>query len=345
MIIAKENNCKLVENGKIKGSEIDFLLIRPTIIKEDQKGNIFIYDSQEKSITKLNNEMNFVKKFGRKGKGPGEFLRINLLELDEKGCVYIYDSGNMRLTVFDNDGNYLRSSNEKKYIKKIEFVKHKIVFETLESGAITKDGIATSKLYVSDKDLGNRILIDSVSYKTDTQISKPVETNLPLPYAGVFIWTSDRKSKIFTCISNENKIETIDLLGKNIHTQELELEKARVKQSDKEKFLSSLGFYDGNNFSNSIPKQLGRMIKFPEYKEYILGLSYFNHVLILQSNSSKQNQLFWVATSKDQTLCSFSLDLTSPDYLLSYSNNGLFLIEYDKEGLPQITKYLFSINK
>jgi DNA-binding beta-propeller fold protein YncE len=55
---------------------------------------------------KLDKSGKFVKTWGSRGSGPGEFDMPNSVATDAAGNVYVADLGNRRIQVFDNDGNF-----------------------------------------------------------------------------------------------------------------------------------------------------------------------------------------------------------------------------------------------
>ena len=59
-------------------------------------------------VLKFDRDGNFIKTWGKKGKGPGEFDLPHSLVFDAKGLLYIADRNNARIQVFDADGNYIR---------------------------------------------------------------------------------------------------------------------------------------------------------------------------------------------------------------------------------------------
>jgi outer membrane protein assembly factor BamB len=75
----------------------------------DSQGNIYLagYENAEGLIFKFDNEGNFVRSFGRKGQGPGEFRARNYVSLyltaDRNDNIAVSDFGN-KLVVFDKDG-------------------------------------------------------------------------------------------------------------------------------------------------------------------------------------------------------------------------------------------------
>jgi len=82
---------------------------RPTDIAWDAKGNMFVSDSYTNArIVKLDKTGRFIKTWGSKGSGEGQFEMPNSVAVDAQGNVYVADLGNKRIQVFDNDGSFKR---------------------------------------------------------------------------------------------------------------------------------------------------------------------------------------------------------------------------------------------
>ena len=76
-------------------------------------GDLFVLQGHGKAkslVLKFDCDGNFIKTWGKKGKGPGEFDLPHSLVFDAKGLLYIADRNNARIQVFDADGNYIRKS-------------------------------------------------------------------------------------------------------------------------------------------------------------------------------------------------------------------------------------------
>jgi DNA-binding beta-propeller fold protein YncE len=74
-------------------------------------GDVYVLQGHGKApccIIKFDKDGNFIKCWGRNGKGPGEFDIPHSLVFDAKGLLYIADRSNARIQVFDADGNYIR---------------------------------------------------------------------------------------------------------------------------------------------------------------------------------------------------------------------------------------------
>jgi DNA-binding beta-propeller fold protein YncE len=80
---------------------------RETDVAWDSAGNIFVSDGyNNKRVVKFDKNGKFLKDFGSRGHGPGQFEDVHTIQVDHQGNVYVGDRANKRLSVFDNDGNF-----------------------------------------------------------------------------------------------------------------------------------------------------------------------------------------------------------------------------------------------
>jgi streptogramin lyase len=80
---------------------------RPTDVAWDAAGNIFVADGIGNArIAKFNSKGVFVKSWGSRGSGPGQFSTVSAIVVDAQGNVYAADPGNKRIQVFDNNGAF-----------------------------------------------------------------------------------------------------------------------------------------------------------------------------------------------------------------------------------------------
>jgi 6-bladed beta-propeller protein len=80
---------------------------RETDVAWDPAGNIFVSDGYgNKRVVKFDKNGNFVKAWGSRGQGPGQFEDVHTIAADAKGNVYVGDRFNKRIQVFDGDGNF-----------------------------------------------------------------------------------------------------------------------------------------------------------------------------------------------------------------------------------------------
>ncbi len=74
-----------------------------------RNGEVYIADSGNDCIWKLNNRLTSVEKLGGFEAGTGAVVDPKGLVIDSKGYLYVADSGNDRIAVFDAFGNFVMS--------------------------------------------------------------------------------------------------------------------------------------------------------------------------------------------------------------------------------------------
>jgi len=87
----------------------------PTDVAIAPNGDIFVADGHTGGGTALGNARimkfdkngRFLKTWGRKGMGPGEFDVIHTLAFDSHGRLFVGDRQNNRIQIFDQDGNFI----------------------------------------------------------------------------------------------------------------------------------------------------------------------------------------------------------------------------------------------
>lgn len=87
----------------------------PTEVAIAPNGDIFVGDGHtgggtavgNARIVRFSKDGKFIKTWGRKGMGPGEFDVIHTLAFDSRGRLFVGDRQNNRIQIFDQDGKFL----------------------------------------------------------------------------------------------------------------------------------------------------------------------------------------------------------------------------------------------
>ncbi len=88
---------------------VDGLFRQVTDVAWDVDGNTFISDGYINSrVAKVDKDGNWLKSWGERGTGPGQFHTPHSIALDAKGLVYVADRSNRRVQVFDREGAFQR---------------------------------------------------------------------------------------------------------------------------------------------------------------------------------------------------------------------------------------------
>ena len=77
-----------------------------------QNGDIFVADGHIANvpvnrIVKFSKDGTFIKAWGTRGSGPGEFDTPHSIAIDSRGRIFVADRSNSRIQIFDQDGRFL----------------------------------------------------------------------------------------------------------------------------------------------------------------------------------------------------------------------------------------------
>ncbi|MCL4428721.1 MAG: NHL repeat-containing protein [Deltaproteobacteria bacterium] len=98
-------------NDKLKG---------PAGVAFGRRNNIYVVDSGNSRIIKLNIKGGYIRQWGIEGKATGEFMIPLFASVSKKsGEIYIVDSGNSRIQVFKPDGNFVSEFGMSKNSKRM----------------------------------------------------------------------------------------------------------------------------------------------------------------------------------------------------------------------------------
>jgi hypothetical protein len=86
---------------------------QPSDVVVSKTGEIFVADGHDEDsnarIVKFTKDGKFIKTWGKRGSGPGEFDTPHGLAFDSKGRLFVADRSNNRIQIFDQDGTWLAS--------------------------------------------------------------------------------------------------------------------------------------------------------------------------------------------------------------------------------------------
>lgn len=86
------------------------LFSQPNETAIDSKGNLYVvqgHGTGEPRVLKFDATGKFIKQWGSRGNGPGQFFAAHAIEIDANDKLYVADRENMRIEQFDTEGTYL----------------------------------------------------------------------------------------------------------------------------------------------------------------------------------------------------------------------------------------------
>jgi DNA-binding beta-propeller fold protein YncE len=103
----------LMTLGKQGGGRDAEYFYQPNAVAIATNGDIFVSEGHADAadaparVLKFDKSGKFIKSWGKRGNGPGEFIQPHALAFDSKGRLFVGDRSNNRIQIFDQDGNYL----------------------------------------------------------------------------------------------------------------------------------------------------------------------------------------------------------------------------------------------
>jgi len=81
---------------------------KPTDMAVTKSGDIFVSDGYGNTrVVHFDKEGKFIKAWGTRGDGPGQFVLPHAIAVDSKGRIYVADRNSARIEVFDQEGKLL----------------------------------------------------------------------------------------------------------------------------------------------------------------------------------------------------------------------------------------------
>ena len=103
----KKMNMKLILTiGVLEGND-DYILANPYSVITDKNGNIYICDIMDDCVKVFDSKGVFIRKIGRKGQGPGEFIEPKRMIITNDGQLCILSK--TKLSYFTLEGHFLQS--------------------------------------------------------------------------------------------------------------------------------------------------------------------------------------------------------------------------------------------
>src|SRR5262245_57909823 len=97
------------ERGDTPLPHVDGMFRQPTDVAWDSDGNIYITDGYVNSrVAKYDKNGDWVKSWGERGTGPGQFRIPHAIAIDRNNNIYVGDRTNRRIQVFDTEGRFQR---------------------------------------------------------------------------------------------------------------------------------------------------------------------------------------------------------------------------------------------
>jgi sugar lactone lactonase YvrE len=117
---------------------------QPSDVIVAKNGDIFVADGHggntNNRIVKFDKNGKYIKEWGKKGTGPGEFDTPHCLAFDSKGRLFVGDRNNNCIQIFDQDGNFIEEWKQFSRPSGIFIDKHDMIYVAdSESGSVSRN--------------------------------------------------------------------------------------------------------------------------------------------------------------------------------------------------------------
>src|SRR5690554_693042 len=96
---------EIINSLKIGGIN-DTSFYGPTQVRTDKNGNIYVLDMAAKTVKKFNQKGELLTKYGKEGRGPGEFQSPFKLDVRPDGKIAVLDPNLNKCVIYDNEKIY-----------------------------------------------------------------------------------------------------------------------------------------------------------------------------------------------------------------------------------------------
>jgi len=284
------------------------LFARANDIQMDNIGNLYILEAQKSHIYKYSKKGELISRFGRSGKGPGEFSNVYSFFVSN-GSIFIPEFSSRRISKFDVKGNFSEyklfdDMNIPSNLKK--FGSGKLI-GSQGLGFSFENGVWKNRISLEIYDNSLDIIKQVFEYEDELDFSKtfnPLNIQIPLGCTDDEIFISENDDDNY-------QINVLDKLGKKNREIKKKYRKIRRTKEERKEFQTS------NSYNFGVNGEMKRLKADAEFKKAIATI-----------DIDKNNRI-WVGISSEKK------DNLEGAWYDIFSSEGIFLnrvkLEVDKD--------------
>lgn len=213
-------------------------IFKPSRYAVDAQDRIYVCDDSDLSVKVFDSQGKFLRSFGRKGSGPGEFETIRDMVFSPDGRLLVTDDWQRRTSFFSSDGQFLSSFQWKKNYSSVHIVTNSSL--TAEESVFLSDGKFERRVKVLDF-AGDELL--NFGKFTSPEMKMLVQsggaTAYPVPWSPFSIFAGDqRRQLLYHCLNDKYIIEVFDQKGRKFRQIDRPYEPVPVTGKDIKKLRS-----------------------------------------------------------------------------------------------------------
>jgi len=304
--------------------EQSFALVSAFVV--DEEGTIYALDTQDTKVKIYDGSGNFLKLFGQKGQGPGEFDTPVSLHLSPEDELVVEDAIGRRLVFFTKEG---------KFIKNLSMAAQLGAANTLMDvmgGFIAREmGFEGNLMFFEmkkyDKEFSPLFSIDKINFP------------LPLPGSGnkinvmdiMAVYQFDNDGNILYGRNLDYEIKVLSPEGNHIRSIRKEYEPVKVTEEDITTMLKMIPNVGAGNIKDMIefPKN------FPPYQYFTLDEQGRLFVKTWEKGKNENEFVFDVFDTEGRYIERFETKLD----IMLWKSEKMYAMEEDDEGYRVIKRF------
>ena len=294
----------------------------------DENGTIYAVDMEIANIKIFNSEGQFLKAFGNKGQGPGEFSLPSGITLTQDNTLMIEDSLNRRLVFYSKQGEHLNDVSTATNLGLARILRDR-------EGNLLGMEIGLGE--------GSTMFMEYKKYDKDLNpmftLTK-VEFPLPIPGSGnklnlidmLIGYQFDRDGNVFFCRNKEYAVEIYSPSGKHVRTIKKEYKPVKVTQEDIDEMLERIpNTAPGGNIKDlfEFPKL------FPPMQNFVLDEE--NRLFVRTYNKGKIKGEYVIDIFNSEGV--FVSQLTTKADFRIWKNHKVYSVEENEDGYKILKRY------
>ncbi|MFQ6108177.1 MAG: 6-bladed beta-propeller [Candidatus Aminicenantales bacterium] len=309
------------ENGEEMFSEL-------TAFAVDDEGSIYTLDRKDSRIRVFDRNGKFVRRFGKKGQGPGELNQPVGLQITPEKELLVEDALNRRFVFFSLDGEFLRSQSVADKLSLVNVVmdsKRNLVGREL----VPSEKKLTWHVKKYDRELKPLFTIETVEFQN------PMEGKIN-PFLYLFFYDLDSKDSILYGNPKDYVIKVFSPEGKLIKKIVKEYDPIKITEKDKEEILERIpdvGF--------GIKERMEFPDHFPAYQYFSLDEHDRIFVRTFKKGKQEEEYIFDVFDEEGRFIAQF-VHKAQPRV---WKNGKMYAVEESEEGYQVLTRYSFRWEK
>ena len=304
--------------------EQSFALVSAFVV--DEEGIIYALDTQDTKVKIYDGSGNFLKLFGQKGQGPGEFDTPVSLHLSPEDELVVEDAIGRRLVFFTKEG---------KFIKNLSMAAQLGAVNTLMDGM---GGFLAREMGFE----GNLMFFEMKKYdKEFSPLFSIDKINFPLPLPGsgnkinvmdiMAVYQFDNDGNILYGRNLDYEIKVLSPEGKHIRSIRKEYEPVKVTEEDITTMLKMIPNVGAGNIKDMLefPKN------FPPYQYFTLDELGRLFVKTWEKGKNENEFIFDVFDAEGRYIDRFETKLD----IMLWKSEKMYAMEEDEEGYRVIKRF------